>query len=553
VNYTSPTANDIVDGAVTVTCSPASGSTFPIGTTTVTCSATDARNNTSSTSFTVTVIVPVPALPVVSVALSGTPAPGIPGTTFNYFGDLSLNASGQCVVYARVAGLGITTANDAGLWILDGSGFNLMLREGDNVGVTGQTIAEPLNFGRITDTGVTHLQTAVAGTGITTANNAIGWVDDGSTTRQFYRKGTTFSNLFNGVSQQIETGDGYFAGQLKTATGITAANDTGIWKVNPTNGLVSVSAREGTTVSGLVKIGNLMSRVAVGSSGFGVYPAYLTGVTSAQNRAILKQNFASAGAPVIVAQSNVAGSVSGVSGALFNTFQSESINSAGQVAFTALMVNAVAGVGTANDMGLWREAPGGIELVLREGQPVPNRSSVTFRTFTTHWLLTDRSVVVHATTSANDQGLWHINTAGVITQLVGFGQSIAEASNATFSAFYLRPDVSPSGKFTAAITLTTGTGGTTTANNRLLLVGDVASPGVFTTTLRSGQAYDVNGTTRTVRNFYLGFTSGNNATTTGGTGGMSRVINDNSQVALWLQFADGTNGPFVGPTLPPIP
>ena len=56
VSYTAPTATDLVDGAVPVNCVPASGSTFPVGTTPVTCSATDAAGNTATTSFTVTVV-----------------------------------------------------------------------------------------------------------------------------------------------------------------------------------------------------------------------------------------------------------------------------------------------------------------------------------------------------------------------------------------------------------------------------------------------------------------------------------------------------------------
>ncbi|MBI5561926.1 MAG: chitobiase/beta-hexosaminidase C-terminal domain-containing protein [Deltaproteobacteria bacterium] len=51
----SVTANDAVSGPVAVTCVPASGSTFPVGTTTVNCSATDGANNTATASFTVTV------------------------------------------------------------------------------------------------------------------------------------------------------------------------------------------------------------------------------------------------------------------------------------------------------------------------------------------------------------------------------------------------------------------------------------------------------------------------------------------------------------------
>ena len=48
-------ATDVVGGSLPMSCSPASGSTFPVGTTTVTCSATDASGNTASRAFTVTV------------------------------------------------------------------------------------------------------------------------------------------------------------------------------------------------------------------------------------------------------------------------------------------------------------------------------------------------------------------------------------------------------------------------------------------------------------------------------------------------------------------
>jgi hypothetical protein len=51
-------ASDLVDGAVGVSCSPASGSTFSIGTTSVSCSATDAHGNSASGGFAVTVTAP---------------------------------------------------------------------------------------------------------------------------------------------------------------------------------------------------------------------------------------------------------------------------------------------------------------------------------------------------------------------------------------------------------------------------------------------------------------------------------------------------------------
>jgi HYR domain len=55
--YSTPTAVDNVDGPIaSVSCAPASGSTFPLGTTVVSCSATDSHGNTGTASFTITVV-----------------------------------------------------------------------------------------------------------------------------------------------------------------------------------------------------------------------------------------------------------------------------------------------------------------------------------------------------------------------------------------------------------------------------------------------------------------------------------------------------------------
>jgi HYR domain len=55
VSYSGESATDLVDGDVGVGCLPASGSAFAIGTTTVTCSASDGRLNTGHATFDVTV------------------------------------------------------------------------------------------------------------------------------------------------------------------------------------------------------------------------------------------------------------------------------------------------------------------------------------------------------------------------------------------------------------------------------------------------------------------------------------------------------------------
>jgi hypothetical protein len=94
VTYTSPTAKDKVNGNVTVNCSPASGATFPLGTTTVNCSATDTKGNTAKASFKVSVLYgftgffqPVDDKPIVNVGKADN---GVP-VYFGLSGNMGLN------------------------------------------------------------------------------------------------------------------------------------------------------------------------------------------------------------------------------------------------------------------------------------------------------------------------------------------------------------------------------------------------------------------------------------------------------------------------------
>jgi hypothetical protein len=73
------TATDLVDGMLTPACTPAPGSTFPLGTTTVGCTATDAAGNAAQASFTVTVqdtTPPVLSLPFELLAADATAVTG---------------------------------------------------------------------------------------------------------------------------------------------------------------------------------------------------------------------------------------------------------------------------------------------------------------------------------------------------------------------------------------------------------------------------------------------------------------------------------------------
>lgn len=83
VNYSPPAATDAIDPSPSVVCTPPPGSTFALGDTTVTCTATDEAGNSSSVSFTIAVQDTTP--PDISVPGDVTIGTTVPaGAVFNY-------------------------------------------------------------------------------------------------------------------------------------------------------------------------------------------------------------------------------------------------------------------------------------------------------------------------------------------------------------------------------------------------------------------------------------------------------------------------------------
>jgi HYR domain len=76
VNYTVSTVDNI-DANPQLTCEPPSGSTFPVGETTVTCTATDSSGNSATARFTVTVVAPLDIGLVVDPSGTVNPSTGV--------------------------------------------------------------------------------------------------------------------------------------------------------------------------------------------------------------------------------------------------------------------------------------------------------------------------------------------------------------------------------------------------------------------------------------------------------------------------------------------
>jgi CSLREA domain-containing protein len=85
VTYVNPEATDEQGGTAVVVCSPISGSVFPIGTTIVTCVATDTATHTATSHFFVRVAAftptaPIPTAPIATSPIATAPIPTPPPT-----------------------------------------------------------------------------------------------------------------------------------------------------------------------------------------------------------------------------------------------------------------------------------------------------------------------------------------------------------------------------------------------------------------------------------------------------------------------------------------
>jgi len=108
------TATDAVDSIVVVTCVPASGSVFPVGTTVVNCSATNSRNKTATGSFNVNVDAPAPVLhlPADITTTATSPSGATVSFTPTATDVVDITVSVICVpASGSVFALGSTTVN----------------------------------------------------------------------------------------------------------------------------------------------------------------------------------------------------------------------------------------------------------------------------------------------------------------------------------------------------------------------------------------------------------------------------------------------------------
>ncbi len=311
--------------------------------------------------------------------------PSLPAAArFNVLSAVAtLEAGGNFAFAASVrtsSSLGITSANDTGIWGTFGSPVRLIFRENDAAPGGGGGVFDTLTTAALRSNGAGQIAFSAAmktAGSVTTANRYGLWLWDplqfGLVARGGDQApGTPAGALFNQPQQPSLGAALSFRSTLATTGGgVTTSSDTGIWILE--NGSVALAAREGSQAPG-VPAGGLFNQIAnpavVNREGHYTFRANLRnggGVASANNAGIWTRSPFTGGALTIVARK---GSIApGAGTGTFTSFDAPCIASDGGEAFTATLTQSAAtGVTAANDRGLWvRSAAGSLALALREG------------------------------------------------------------------------------------------------------------------------------------------------------------------------------------------
>ncbi len=330
------------------------------------------------------------------IALEDTTAPGTNGK-FDFFDDPLLNASGQ-VAYRSTLQIGgiVTGANNIGIW----RDNTLIVREGDSVpgttgifliinpqivfsgtgevahlsvfsgfpegdegiwrnttpiaregspapGTAGGVVFSGLAATALSDTGQAAYHAGLFGTNITATNDEGIWRDNELIVRKGNPAPETPSAVFGDLGLPVINNAGQIAhNSYLSGTGITAANNEGIWLSSPLVPTIRV-ARKGDHAPGTpigVMFGSLGSPVLNGV-GQVVHKSSLIGdgINALNNRGIWRDS------TLMVRKGDHApGTPIGVT---FGSLGSPVLNGVGQVAHKSLLTGP--GITSSNDTGIW--------------------------------------------------------------------------------------------------------------------------------------------------------------------------------------------------------
>ncbi len=380
------------------------------------------------------------------IARASFAAPGTTDAVFATFSDPVINSAGNVAFRATLRG-GVgdaTPGKTIGIWT-DTSGIHaIAARQGDQPGgVMG--VAKFVAFTALTlpDSGGPVFQATIAGLGITAANNTGLWVaPPGGGTQLLLRKGDTITVdaaplkvlafvVLKPVVFALGAARSVAADGGVTILATFSDRTTAILRLR--GGMLSVVARKGhvlttTPVGG--KLAALFSP-AIAATGDvawrGALTANIAGVTAASAKCLFHDT--AVGARTLIARA--AFPAPGTSGSVFAAFADPIINSAGSVAFRATLKPGIGDAVTGTTIGLWSNGHGPLTVAARQGARPPGLGNGTkFIAFNSYVLPDAGGLVTLATvagsgiTTVNNQGIWAVDGDGTLQRIVQKGDKL---------------------------------------------------------------------------------------------------------------------------------
>ena len=547
VSYGPVTATDLNPVMPVVTCSPAPNSMFPVGSTSVSCSATDTAGNTNAGGFDVIVleIAITPGTRLLdAVGLRGDTPAGAPAS-LNNITRAFLNNSGGVVFSSSLdgGGTGLFSGSISG-------GLATVAIEGAPAGAgTFGSFSELL----LNDSGHTGFRSQIgsaqthfvdAGGGIVAAavKGAVATPAGGGEEYRSFQKPALASNGELLTRANLVIGSG-------TPT-VNSGNDTLI-----TSSAGTLIAREGsaTGLAGIDYSGIHSRLVASVANERYAFTAFLKPSSSLLNTALFAGVLGGGDPAAIVREGDPA---AGTGGGVFNSFLAESVNSAGEVVLRGTARGA--GITTSDNECIWTtsgNAGGSPVLVAREGEITPClppgiAGLVAFDRFTTIAIGDDGSVcffaylknstAAPAVTSDSDGSLWRWTPAGGLHLIAREGDLANNTDGAVISRL-TGFACSGAGGIVYQVEFVAGQGDTTSANRDGIYLDRGIADAVAELIMRRGDSFDLMGVNRTVGGLKIS-TEENSG---GGTGGYGRAINDSGAVLLNLSLSGNLSGIFV--------
>jgi hypothetical protein len=483
-----------------------------------------------------------------TIALSGRQADETPpGTTFSNFIAPSdfcrprIDDAGNVIFEASLAGPGVDTANNRGIWTGRGNSLQLLARAGDvPPGVEGGAVYFGFNCNPVINgNGNAAFLASLTGPGITTSNDLGIWSAYGHQVYLLVREDSPLP----GVDPAIGHGPGYLpvissSGTVAFAVQVTSHDDVGLWKGTP--GSLDLIARSDLTYVGYnTPLFRIIDAPTINSSGDAIFSA----VTPSYSGIWKKSGNAT---ELVVRTYSQAPQMP--PGLLLRDFLQPRFSDAGVIAFTgSVYQEGVFGSKTA----IWAGPPDSLQLVAHEGSHAPDapsdvnlghvyyvpvlnkRGDIAFRGF-----------LDGGGFSGGDMGLWTGPYAN--PKLLLTSQTVATTTprgEIYFKFFIADPTLNNDGDV-AFYALLQGPG-VNTANDHSLWVRSHEGDLIFIA--RQGSPFDVGGgDMRTIKEFG-DYTMGGADPTLGDS-----YFNDAGQLVFELSFTDGSAGIFVATIPEPV-